>query len=704
MAKKKLAVITARADDTEQKEILCGIAEAAFSANADIAVYSNIYNHITDDEQLRFENIIYNLFDPDDFDGVIITTEAFMDINILDNVIDKLKKSQLPTITVGKEIDGFECILSDDADDMEKITEHLITAHDFTDIDILTGNSNNPVSHIRVEGCRRAFQNHGINFNESKVHYGSFWNDSGDTLAHRYINGELPIPQAVICTNDYMAYGLCDALTTAGIAIPEKVTITGYDYTGGRIYHYPVLTTMHRNRRKMGIDAVNKLFKCFYPSKSTDRFVYGNTCFCGTDRIQLAEEMKSERINQYHTIMSSVAQFSSRLTLCQTIAEYTAVLSEFSYLIHGAERLYLCLDALWNNAEHECEEFICHEISRTPNNTAPRKLGKNELVTSLFDIYDKPMLNYLIPVHFQTRLFGYIVLSYNYPESYDFSFRDWLKTAANALEILRMKNDIHYLSKCQRASLLYDSLTGFYNLREFSEILDEITENSFLYAIKMNFINDGEHIYGEHYRSDIISTAADAIKKACTRHEICCRADDDTFIILCKSDTEIFSDKIKVMLDNEIYERYDERQVMISCTFTDNRDIKKLCADINYKSQLDIAKLNKRKELPHYNELLDIRISIMTEPHKAPELNEASRRLCVSEGYFRSVYKKCFGVSYNQDCINARISKACYLLCTTAMSIYSIALKCGYGDEKYFSRQFRQITDCSPIQYRNKYC
>jgi len=52
--------MTARADDAEQKEILSGIAEAAFDANTDIAVYSNIYNHWVVDEQLNFENIYTN--------------------------------------------------------------------------------------------------------------------------------------------------------------------------------------------------------------------------------------------------------------------------------------------------------------------------------------------------------------------------------------------------------------------------------------------------------------------------------------------------------------------------------------------------------------------------------------------------------------------------------------------------------------------
>ena len=80
MSRKRIAVITARADDAEQKEVVCGIAEAAFAADADVVVYSNIYNHWVEDERLNCENMIYSLFEPRYFDGTIITAEAFQRI------------------------------------------------------------------------------------------------------------------------------------------------------------------------------------------------------------------------------------------------------------------------------------------------------------------------------------------------------------------------------------------------------------------------------------------------------------------------------------------------------------------------------------------------------------------------------------------------------------------------------------------------
>ena len=215
MARRRIAVITARAGAAEQREILRGIAQTAFSADADVVVYSNLYNYWTEDPQLTYENVIYSLFDPAGFDGAIITPEAFRDMAVLDGVVQKLRKEKLPTVVIGGELAGFDSVQSDDGDDMMRMAEHLITVHGLTDMDVLTGETDSPFARMRLDGVRRAMAHHGLPLTDGHIIYGNFWIDSGAALAQEYLSGARRLPQAVICANDHMAYGLCDALIEA---------------------------------------------------------------------------------------------------------------------------------------------------------------------------------------------------------------------------------------------------------------------------------------------------------------------------------------------------------------------------------------------------------------------------------------------------------------------------------------------------------
>ncbi len=712
MQRRRIAVITARADDSEQRMILGGIAETAFSMNADAAVYSNLYNLDGTDTLMHFENHIYDFFQPEYYDGVIVTAEAFRDLKMLEDVLHRTRKSGIPAVIIDGKAKGFVRIVSDDEADMQQIAEHLITIHGLTKIDILTGSADSPVSHARVSGCRKAFAEHGIPFDESHVYYGNFWTDAGEKLAESYLNGEKPMPQAVICTNDYMAFGLCDALTAAGVQIPDQIMVTGYDHTDSRIYHHPILTTYRRSRWRMGAEAAAYLLSSkTIPYPEENKLVCGNTCTCGADNVELNDEIRAARIGQHHSVMSSVAQFTSRLTLCRTLAEYMAVLQEYFYLLHGAAELYLTLDQTWNRSDYEGDAFLSFPIRADSKPDAPIKFTGNALFPALLEERDKPMVFYFSPLCFQTRLFGYTVLAYEHPQCYDFSFREWNKNVANSLEFLRMKNDIQYLKQCQRVSLLYDSLTGFYHLREFRKIVETSAEagNCFLQAVKLHFPDGGEYIYGENYRSDIIAAVAKAVKQSAETHEICCRASDDLFLILCRTENgSRFSDKLKVMLHHALCDTSVEDQVIVAyAEYTgtaDNDAVDTVCHAAERIAEGMLALRQEKQLLPHYRAFLTIRSNIRKQPKDAPSTEDICRKLCISSGYFRVYYKKCFGVSYVQDCIHAKTMLACYLLCTTAMSIYAVSRKCGYTDEKYFARQFRQSTGFSPVEYREKYC
>lgn len=80
--------------------------------------------------------------------------------------------------------------------------------------------------------------------------------------------------------------------------------------------------------------------------------------------------------------------------------------------------------------------------------------------------------------------------------------------------------------------------------------------------------------------------------------------------------------------------------------------------------------------------------------------NEMARLSGVSYSYFKRIYIQKYGIPPSAYILSLRIQRARGLLLSTPFSIAHIAEMVGYTDPAYFSRQFKNQTGCSPLQYR----
>ena len=79
-----------------------------------------------------------------------------------------------------------------------------------------------------------------------------------------------------------------------------------------------------------------------------------------------------------------------------------------------------------------------------------------------------------------------------------------------------------------------------------------------------------------------------------------------------------------------------------------------------------------------------------------------AERVGMSRSYFCQCFKKLTGLTYNEYVRSARVEAAKDLLRESSKSVKSIAEEVGYGDEKYFSRIFREETGSLPSEYRGR--
>lgn len=84
-------------------------------------------------------------------------------------------------------------------------------------------------------------------------------------------------------------------------------------------------------------------------------------------------------------------------------------------------------------------------------------------------------------------------------------------------------------------------------------------------------------------------------------------------------------------------------------------------------------------------------------------LSEAAATACLSPNYLSKLLKRELGKGFTDIVTERRLQLSCELIATTDLKIGSISRQCGFVEETYFARRFRQWYGCSPGQWRAKH-
>jgi LacI family transcriptional regulator len=115
-------------------------------------------------------------------------------------------------------------------------------------------------SEMRFTGYQQALQENGIEFDERLVADGQFTFESAEQGAHALLQQEDP-PTAIFASSDYMAAGVLKAARTLEIAVPDELSICGFDDNPISRYLTPTLTTMSHPVRKLAEQAGELLIR-----------------------------------------------------------------------------------------------------------------------------------------------------------------------------------------------------------------------------------------------------------------------------------------------------------------------------------------------------------------------------------------------------------------------------------------------------------
>jgi AraC-like DNA-binding protein len=84
------------------------------------------------------------------------------------------------------------------------------------------------------------------------------------------------------------------------------------------------------------------------------------------------------------------------------------------------------------------------------------------------------------------------------------------------------------------------------------------------------------------------------------------------------------------------------------------------------------------------------------------EVSELARIACLSESQFRKRFMKLFKISPLKFITRIRVQTAAKLLVSSDTPIADIAVKCGFCDQSYLTRQFTSFFGMTPKKYRDR--
>ena len=231
-----------------------GILQRIRETNEDVNLYIfNSSDGWTKDEEYKMgEYNIFRLPDLKDFDGVVLDLNNISNHSTHKEIIQKVKDANIPAISVANAIDDCYYVGIDNYSAMRKIISHLHNRHNCQKFWFVMGPPDNYETKQRASALIDYVKEHNLSYSENDIYYESYEYQCGiNAFQHLKVCHE-QMPDAIICCNDNIAVGICEAAAKSGYHVPDDFCVTGFDDFDKASYYMPCISTIGHFREVVG--------------------------------------------------------------------------------------------------------------------------------------------------------------------------------------------------------------------------------------------------------------------------------------------------------------------------------------------------------------------------------------------------------------------------------------------------------------------
>lgn len=174
-------------------------------------------------------------------DGVVITA-----IEDSESACEICRQASVPIVLLNRHIEaaGVDSVCCDNYRASQEIADYLVQKGHRT-VACLMGEAAASTTRERLRGITSRAAAGGLQI--LHVAHGDYTYESGEQMCRRMMESGSPLPDAVFCSADIIAFGVMDTLRYQyGLRIPEDISVIGFDDTTEAAWVSYNLTTMRQ--------------------------------------------------------------------------------------------------------------------------------------------------------------------------------------------------------------------------------------------------------------------------------------------------------------------------------------------------------------------------------------------------------------------------------------------------------------------------
>ena len=564
----RIAVLTAGWNREFLNFMMQGICQRAAKDQADVYLF-NCYGDQDDSNPFNIGE--YNLFhlpDLSKFSGIILFSNNISSVSVKDLLCEKILESKVCAISVEYEIEGMDYIGIDNYSALSEMVEHLITHHHYKDLHFIGGPKNNYEASERKRAFTETLEHHKIQVQDDMITYTNYSHDEAYDFINQWLESGRTLPQAFVCANDDLAIGVSEALSEAGIRVPEDVAVTGYDNFDAAINYSPRISTVDRAKKELGYASCDHLFLQMQKINTEHKImlkskpIFSESCGCYEKTPRNHDTFRKQCFRkeaENRNLDGNLRIMSDDLVNCDSFHSFRKKVHQHlkSFHIHT---FYLMVE----NDEYDLEKAptLLYRTEGYSDTMTVTCAIEGDVNLPLFRIrtvdlfpgafYEKPKGDLYIfsPIHFQDRSIGYCVIKNSTYLLEHYFLYNWLTTINSTIENIRQKRILNAVN--EKLNLLYmkDFLTDLYNRFGYERMALPLFEknkaegkSTYILFMDLDCLKSINDSYGHNHGDLAIITLANTLRKYVPKDALSIRYGGDEFLVVGTfiSDEHLFS-------------------------------------------------------------------------------------------------------------------------------------------------------------------